>query len=1184
MARTRVTSRRIANWRSTDQYALRPDEYLDALERLARLEPSEETLRQLSDIYSFRGQVEAQITVLQQVIRLYPGQASDLLALAHLQAAHGGLSAAASTLERFHDDHPEAATSATMQFFISILLDSRQTAKAMERAGAWLLVHQDPEVAVRYASLASLKGQPKEALLLLEPFAKSTPRRPDVLDELIRLEIANGRQDDALARLERLHAAKQLPLSGLEPLLDLLLTQQRATTAIEVASQYDLGRLPSWLLANLADAALAHGRADFAHHMLTNLGERFLEDDPILGARVALAQGDPAGAQRWVSRAVQRPLSHRERLGLAQVYAALGRRAEATAVLLALSREPETPDAAILDLANLYLLGNDSIEGFGAVDALRRSGRRSPAIDARWALLALRAGHIIEAAQWLASADSGKAPLNALEDIYFGATDAGAHPIAAAVAGRLFARLGDRTSRQRLAAALVAARQPLEALPHLRALVPGSAEIESLYVEALRRAWADGAPVRAELTRFWSAKLSNTGVRDAARAEILHALIDLQEFETVLPSLVQLARHDDAWLFAYMDGSIRTGRKPELVKFLQSELDRLDLTWTKRTARLHLLREHGGDEAALPYLRQFAEVQGGDWLAAFEEALQKLNRSDDLLAFWKSRVRRRDVALDVKRGIAARSLAAGQKPLAESILLELSANAPSDSPDVLQLLYAWGPNPTDAQLDWVEARARASSAVDRTQWMQHLLNAGAPQRAVDVAQGAYSEVYLRALVAAGRGETLSRAIVERVAYVSDPNQLRFLARLALEGSQPAAMRAAYEKLLTADPDDGEALKQVGALDYVESRFSPARARLGRYIANGGGDYATHFSFAEILARDGEHARARAHFERSLAEIARFEQPTLHMRTMQALGLHRVGRAADAFAAFEALLGEYPENDHLRADYVGALLQSTRYAEAALVLGAVAAAPPPTAPEQRDGRLRVRVLSAQLLQAEARSGPAAAKLRLLLAEHPGYVPALLGLAQVERERGRWRIADALLQRVLGVDPVNEDARRTRAELRGTHGGHLQLHTEWLQIAGGQRERRSRVSADDLIAGGVRVGTIVEQNEMALAGRRHTRERAELFLQAESEGGLELMTSGFATRGALGGGLRIGHTDGARRTYVQADIKRPYWEAVEAVVGHATRDRVEVHRDDRLGQRISLGLTGAMNRYRSGGATR
>ena len=166
------------------QYALRPDEYLDALERLARLEPSEETLRQLSDIYSFRGQVEAQITVLQQVIRLYPGQASDLLALAHLQAAHGGLSAAASTLERFHDDYPEAATPATMQFFISILLDARQTAKAMQRAGAWLVVHQDPEVAVRYASLASLKGQPKEALLLLEPFAKSTPRRPDVLDEL----------------------------------------------------------------------------------------------------------------------------------------------------------------------------------------------------------------------------------------------------------------------------------------------------------------------------------------------------------------------------------------------------------------------------------------------------------------------------------------------------------------------------------------------------------------------------------------------------------------------------------------------------------------------------------------------------------------------------------------------------------------------------------------------------------------------------------------------------------------------------------------------------------------------------------------------------------------------------------------------------------------------------------------
>ena len=113
--------------------------------------------------------------------------------------------------------------------------------------------------------------------------------------------------------------------------------------------------------------------------MLTNLGERFLQDDPILGARLALAQGDPAGAQRWISRAVQRPLSHRERLGLAQVYGALGRREEAIALLLPLSREPETPDAAILDLANLYL-GGERRDSRGSTPSTR-SG--SPAAGLR---------------------------------------------------------------------------------------------------------------------------------------------------------------------------------------------------------------------------------------------------------------------------------------------------------------------------------------------------------------------------------------------------------------------------------------------------------------------------------------------------------------------------------------------------------------------------------------------------------------------------------------------------------------------------------------------------------------------------------------------------------------------------------------------------------------------------------
>jgi hypothetical protein len=50
-----------------------------------------------------------------------------------------------------------------------------------------------------------------------------------------------------------------------------------------------------------------------------------------------------------------------------------------------------------------------------------------------------------------------------------------------------------------------------------------------------------------------------------------------------------------------------------------------------------------------------------------------------------------------------------------------------------------------------------------------------------------------------------------------------------------------------------------------------------------------------------------------------------------------------------------------------------------------------------------------------------------------------------------------------------------------------------------------------------------------------------------------------------------------------MRRPYWDAVEAVIGRNTRDRVEVHRDDHLGRRVVLGLTGAINRYSLGGTS-
>jgi tetratricopeptide (TPR) repeat protein len=153
----------------------------------------------------------------------------------------------------------------------------------------------------------------------------------------------------------------------------------------------------------------------------------------------------------------------------------------------------------------------------------------------------------------------------------------------------------------------------------------------------------------------------------------------------------------------------------------------------------------------------------------------------------------------------------------------------------------------------------------------------------------------------------------------------------LETGLQDSVRAAYTKLLAAAPSDSEALRRLGALDYVESRFEEAKERLGRYLATGEGDFESHFYFAELMHREGDAAKARMHFETSLNQIERSPQKDFRMRAIRALALYRVGNLTDSAAEFERLIREQPMNKHVRADYVGILLETGRHDDARRVL-------------------------------------------------------------------------------------------------------------------------------------------------------------------------------------------------------------------------------------------------------------
>lgn len=258
------------------------------------------------------------------------------------------------------------------------------------------------------------------------------------------------------------------------------------------------------------------------------------------------------------------------------------------------------------------------------------------------------------------------------------------------------------------------------------------------------------------------------------------------------------------------------------------------------------------------------------------------------------------------------------------------------------------------------------------------------------------------------------------------------------------------------------------------------------------------------------------------------------------------------------------------------------ATVAIALRAVPRAPAESPPEQRDGERRLDLLRAELLVVEGRLGDASTLLRRLLEEHPDPVPAMMLLAQITADRGRWRAADRLLNRARRLDPGREGLADLRANVRREHAGRLRADVEWKDVEGAQTERIGRLTGHAFIGGGVRVGLEAERTDARYQGRRFERDRGELYLQGDLLSGTAWRISAFGTRAAGGGGLWFAHPDTAGRTQVRADYRRPFWDIVEGITGGGTRDRIEVRRELALASRLALRVGVAANRYGLGGA--
>ena len=1174
------------------KYGEQMQEYLQTLEAINRIKSSEDGLRDLAAQYRYANENAKLIPALQTLVARYQGEPAEYLELANLLAVGGRTADAAGLLDRFEARHPRDVTPDSVEFLVSVLIDSGQGARALDRAARWLGGHAESGSVARFAALLRIKGQTGLAARLLAPFEPAIDGDPVLLAEWLQLQVAGGRTGEAFERLDRLRRRNLLSGDLTEPFLDLALARGEVLLAIDVAGQRGFRRLNDGLLGMLAERALEAGQEAFVYRMAAALGGGFLENRPLLAARLAYARGDRAEAARHLQTAeARRNSSDSDRLAVASLDTKLGRRLEAAAQLARMQIE-SAPESILLETARLYVEVGRAGEGADRFDGLR-TRKPTAAVSRAWALAAAGAGRGREVARWVDAAPARSIPEPLLHDLYFLAQDHKQADLALAASRRLFQEQASDANRLMLVNALTAAGLPLDALPHARALVAHSRlhGVEEAYTGALLSA-IRGSPggakttIQEELRGFWTAKLGQPGQDEQQRLNLVYGLLELGAWDAALPHLETLARRRGDLAPLYIETAVRAGHRKDVVAFLEYDLARGDLSQETREARVYALLENGGQAEALPYIRQIAAAGLPNWIAAYEDVLHKLDRPTELLDFWRNRLASGALSPDERRGIGFKLVEAGRPELARPVFADLARSAAPDHGDVAELLFLWGPKPDPDALDWLEDRARHATGAERTAWLGRLLDAGAPNRVAAIAAahlpvaglgGELLEVYVRALAELHDVDALAGAVAAEVGATADRDRVRKLAGLVRDVGGMAAAEPAYARLLALDPTDREALHWLAVAAYSHARYSVAEHHLSALLTSSEGGYDDNFYYAEMLWRSGARSQARAYYGRALRLIERMASPPPEARTAHAQALFRSGSLERAIREYRTLVAAAPRNGDLRADFGAMLLEARLYDEAGDVLsGGV-----------DSGGTRMALLRVQLLSATARRSGALELIESLSEANPDSASVVAALGLTEQSVGRSRRAKGLFERAVRMDPENEDLQEARANLDEERAGQFRTGFESRRIQGTQSENLVRILAESPLSQAFRLQFAIEQDRASIRSVRYTDghvgpfegapRRGEAALEWESNGGTRVKGILLAGNSATGGGLLVTSPDSNGVTAVQLDFNQAYWDYTESLAQGGVRDRVELRRETTLSPRVSVRMAAAANRY-------
>lgn len=1080
-------------------------------------------------------------------------------------------------------------------------------------------------------------GHADKAVALVDLHLDLIDREPELVLAYVNASITAGKSEQAYQTLKKIDDAGTMVAALYPPYIDLTLKREDVAAAEAIAAKMDVTTFSEIEALNVIETARVNNAATVLTTLTTRFGDAtIVKDKPVLDAVIAILTNAKEQDTK-IETALNIELNSTQKLRLAESCA----RAKKTACFDAIVKQypplEQMSPTQVAEYSQLFIIAERQAELVDPVGKLTAIENAAAPVKTAHRRLAAAAGRHDVLKPWLET-NANSVPVSQLQELFYLANDRRHGEVSSDIAERLYARDPSPMNRDIMVSAYINAGAYDKAVPLLRDQVKDANANDGLYLSTLSKLARKDATYRKELADYAQSALTAGRGDDRAQLNYAYVLINHGRKAEVIPFAKNFAsERGGEWkkMYAQLTEKPKVAKAGVPVKLTREQMIAMANSKSisaenRRQIAFNLLND-GHKADAVTIFMDLAKDKPADSQEVKDLMYLWGGKLNGEQLAWVQKRAATATAYDKDRWANLITNTADD----HSILTYVS-----ETPDALynrdlrkkyfSILAGTGnrKNYDTAMRDWVAETTDVPALLDYATIGQ---NAGFRDAAINgfnrvLKLDAKNSKALSAMAALDFSKGKYREADQKLnQYMvaqqqspdpeTNPSQAHFYkAQLARRAGDKAAANAEFQQVVALTAQSGasspDALSRMYTAQFHLGQHDDAKAGFTQLLEQYPDDKGVLADYMSVLIEYqylDEATRIANQYDKTSPYYRK--GASLVGRSAHTASIERFSNGREMKISFAkpiegalpidvAALAKQPWVEQSSTGYDSVSISAkpgytVRYVPTSEQQFTVVPAQEPNyAPQveaQRQQDLRLQLLYARIEQESGQIAKARERLAALKHYYPNDPLLLSYEASIESATGNSAAAMDLIKQARAVAPENEDFTLQAQNIANIGQGtnYVKLDHEYRGL-GDNREHVTTLSGVVHAGDRTEFGITAQNDELdsqnirrASDGRigdyETTRQRGEIYGAYNLPDGSRAQASLFANNKDVGAGAYYAFNNPAGRTELIGEYQRPYWDFVEAVYEHTTRDRIGAKHFTALRPGTTLGLEASYNNY-------